>query len=126
MDPNSIITNFKPLETVLELGENLGKDLLLDPGISEVNRITVNSHWGKVKIREQHEPPKTVHLCSALYVVDLKQFRRIAAGDRLRGQYQALSQDPNSLSNLDQVSRTFLDSFAVHRSRLLQFPAYKL
>jgi hypothetical protein len=40
---------------------------------------------------------------SALYVVDLRRFRRIAAGDRLRGQYQALSQDPNSLSNLDQV-----------------------
>lgn len=40
---------------------------------------------------------------SALYVVDLKKFRKIAAGDRLRGQYQALSQDPNSLSNLDQV-----------------------
>ncbi|KAL1780525.1 UDP-glucose:glycoprotein glucosyltransferase 2 [Sigmodon hispidus] len=39
---------------------------------------------------------------SALYVVDLKKFRRISAGDRLRGQYQALSQDPNSLSNLDQ------------------------
>ncbi|KAI6078726.1 UDP-glucose:glycoprotein glucosyltransferase 2 [Aix galericulata] len=38
----------------------------------------------------------------ALYVVDLKKFRKIAAGDRLRGQYQALSQDPNSLSNLDQ------------------------
>ena len=41
---------------------------------------------------------------SALYVVDLKKFRKIAAGDRLRGQYQALSQDPNSLSNLDQVT----------------------
>lgn len=41
-------------------------------------------------------------LFSALYVVDLKKFRRIAAGDRLRGQYQGLSQDPNSLSNLDQ------------------------
>jgi UDP-glucose:glycoprotein glucosyltransferase len=39
---------------------------------------------------------------SALYVVDLQKFRRIAAGDRLRGQYQGLSQDPNSLSNLDQ------------------------
>ncbi|XP_031216884.1 UDP-glucose:glycoprotein glucosyltransferase 2 [Mastomys coucha] len=39
---------------------------------------------------------------SALYVVDLKKFRRISAGDRLRDQYQALSQDPNSLSNLDQ------------------------
>ena len=41
-------------------------------------------------------------MCSALYVIDLKKFRRIAAGDRLRGQYQGLSQDPNSLANLDQ------------------------
>ncbi|CDS00844.1 hypothetical protein [Sporisorium scitamineum] len=39
---------------------------------------------------------------SALYVVDLHRFRLFAAGDRLRGQYQALSADPNSLSNLDQ------------------------
>ena len=47
-------------------------------------------------------------LFSALYVVDLKKFRKIAAGDRLRGQYQGLSQFPNSLSNLDQVSGRFL------------------
>ena len=46
-------------------------------------------------------PGRPYHI-SALYVVDLVKFRRIAAGDRLRGQYQALSQDPNSLSNLDQ------------------------
>lgn len=39
---------------------------------------------------------------SALYVVDLHQFRQIAAGDRLRQQYHQLSADPNSLSNLDQ------------------------
>lgn len=39
---------------------------------------------------------------SALYVVDLNRFRRLAAGDRLRQQYQQLSADPNSLSNLDQ------------------------
>lgn len=39
---------------------------------------------------------------SALYVVDLRRFRAIAAGDRLRQQYQALSADPNSLANLDQ------------------------
>lgn len=39
---------------------------------------------------------------SALYVVDLKQFRQQLAGDRLRQQYQSLSADPNSLSNLDQ------------------------
>ena len=44
---------------------------------------------------------KPYHI-SALYVVDLKKFRQIAAGDRLRQQYHQLSADPNSLSNLDQ------------------------
>ncbi|PGH18688.1 hypothetical protein AJ80_04436 [Polytolypa hystricis UAMH7299] len=44
---------------------------------------------------------KPYHI-SALYVVDLKRFRQLAAGDRLRGQYHTLSADPNSLSNLDQ------------------------
>lgn len=39
---------------------------------------------------------------SALYVVDLKRFREMAAGDSLRAIYQRLAQDPNSLSNLDQ------------------------
>lgn len=48
-----------------------------------------------------HLGGKPYHI-SALYVVDLDRFRRLAAGDRLRGQYQGLSQDPNSLSNLDQ------------------------
>ena len=44
---------------------------------------------------------KPYHI-SALYVVDLAAFRAVAAGDRLRQQYQALSADPASLSNLDQ------------------------
>jgi len=44
---------------------------------------------------------KPYHI-SALYVVDLKNFREMAAGDILRGQYQGLSSDPNSLANLDQ------------------------
>ncbi|WEJ95887.1 killer toxin resistant protein [Yamadazyma tenuis] len=39
---------------------------------------------------------------SALYKVNLKRFREIGAGDRLRSHYQKLSSDPNSLSNLDQ------------------------
>ncbi|KAF4121615.1 hypothetical protein GMORB2_2023 [Geosmithia morbida] len=39
---------------------------------------------------------------SALYVVDLGRFRKLAAGDILRQQYHSLSADPNSLSNLDQ------------------------
>lgn len=54
-----------------------------------------------------HDDNNASSLPSALYVVDLKKFRKIAAGDRLRGQYQGLSQDPNSLSNLDQVSGCF-------------------
>ncbi|XP_071798762.1 UDP-glucose:glycoprotein glucosyltransferase 1-like isoform X1 [Asterias amurensis] len=52
---------------------------------------------------------------SALYVVDLVKFRKIAAGDRLRGQYQALSQDPNSLSNLDQdLPNNMIHQVAIH------------
>jgi hypothetical protein len=43
---------------------------------------------------------------SALYVVDLVRFRKSAAGDNLRVYYESLSKDPNSLSNLDQVSLT--------------------
>ncbi|KXN87330.1 UDP-glucose:glycoprotein glucosyltransferase [Leucoagaricus sp. SymC.cos] len=39
---------------------------------------------------------------SALYVIDLVKFRQMAAGDLLRSQYQHLSADPHSLSNLDQ------------------------
>ncbi|KAJ9061639.1 killer toxin resistant protein [Entomophthora muscae] len=48
-----------------------------------------------------HLDGKPYHI-SALYVVDLKQFRALAAGDQLRGHYQMLSYDPNSLANLDQ------------------------
>uniref|UniRef100_A0A0G4HAW9 UDP-glucose:glycoprotein glucosyltransferase n=1 Tax=Chromera velia CCMP2878 TaxID=1169474 RepID=A0A0G4HAW9_9ALVE len=39
---------------------------------------------------------------SALYVVDLKEFRRQKAGDVLRNVYNGLSKDKNSLANLDQ------------------------
>ncbi|KAJ1743857.1 killer toxin resistant protein [Coemansia sp. RSA 1086] len=48
-----------------------------------------------------HLRGKPYHI-SALYVVDLRRFRQMAAGDRMRGQYQALSRDGNSLANLDQ------------------------
>jgi UDP-glucose:glycoprotein glucosyltransferase len=39
---------------------------------------------------------------SALYVVDLRRFRALASGDRLRQTYHQLSADPASLANLDQ------------------------
>ena len=55
---------------------------------------------------------------SALYVIDLQKFRKIAAGDRLRGQYQGLSQDPNSLANLDQD----LPNNMIHQVRIKSLP----
>ncbi|KAE9555965.1 hypothetical protein FO519_000821 [Halicephalobus sp. NKZ332] len=55
---------------------------------------------------------------SALYVIDLVKFRQIAAGDRLRGQYQGLSADPNSLANLDQD----LPNNMIHQVRIKSLP----
>jgi hypothetical protein len=68
----------------------------LSLSLSFPHRFWKQGYW------RSHLQHRKYHI-SALYVVDLKKFRRIAAGDRLRGQYQGLSQDPNSLSNLDQV-----------------------
>ncbi|CAO3644351.1 unnamed protein product [Cunninghamella echinulata] len=50
---------------------------------------------------KEHLRGRPYHI-SALYVVDLVRFRQLAAGDRLRAQYQQLSADPHSLANLDQ------------------------
>ena len=58
-------------------------------------RFWENGYW------KDYLKGKPYHI-SALYVIDLKQFRQLAAGDRLRQQYHMLTADPNSLSNLDQ------------------------
>ncbi|KAG0163854.1 hypothetical protein DFQ28_011083 [Apophysomyces sp. BC1034] len=58
-------------------------------------RFWTQGYW------KEHLQEKPYHI-SALYVVDLVRFRELAAGDRLRAQYQQLSADPNSLANLDQ------------------------
>ena len=60
-----------------------------------LSRFWNSGYW------KSHLAGRRYHI-SALYVIDLKKFRKIAAGDRLRGQYQGLSHDPNSLANLDQ------------------------
>lgn len=44
---------------------------------------------------------KKYHI-SALFAIDLRRFRQMAAGDWLRYHYQKLSADPGSLANLDQ------------------------
>lgn len=60
----------------------------------------------------------SILMTSALYVVDLKQFRRVAAGDNLRATYASLSQDPNSLANLDQD----LPNYLQHMVRIHSLP----
>ena len=64
-----------------------------------------------------HLNGKPYHI-SALYVVDLAMFRRTAAGDQLRVIYEQLSQDPNSLANLDQD----LPNYAQHQVRIHSLP----
>ena len=53
--------------------------------------------------------PLPYHI-SALFVIDLKRFRQMAAGDILRSSYQQLSADPGSLANLDQDLPNVLQS----------------
>lgn len=48
-----------------------------------------------------HLAGKPYHI-SALYLVDLVNFRSSATGDILRYYYEGMARDPNSLSNLDQ------------------------
>ena len=50
---------------------------------------------------KSHLRGRNYHI-SALYLVDLKQFRMKGAGNQLRVLYNGLAQDPNSLANLDQ------------------------
>jgi len=55
---------------------------------------------------------------SALYVVDLQAFRKMMVGDQLRGIYDNLSRDPNSLANLDQD----LPNYAQHQIPIFSLP----
>nr|AIG55512.1 secreted protein [Thraustotheca clavata] len=66
---------------------------------------------------KDHLRGKPYHI-SALYVVDLIKFRRMAAGDTLRAIYDQLSADPNSLSNLDQD----LPNYAQHQIPIHSLP----
>lgn len=66
---------------------------------------------------KNHLQGKPYHI-SALYVVDLKRFRQQLVGDQLRGIYQQLSADPNSLANLDQD----LPNYAQHQVPIFSLP----
>lgn len=58
-------------------------------------RFWEHNYW------KNHLDGKPYHI-SALFVVDLLELRKKLVADIIRSQYHILSQDPNSLSNLDQ------------------------
>jgi len=74
-------------------------------------RFWTSGYW------RDHLRGRPYHI-SALYVVDLDQFRRMRAGDSLRMMYDNLSQDKNSLANLDQD----LPNYAQHMVPIFSLP----
>lgn len=66
---------------------------------------------------KNHLNGKPYHI-SALFVVDLVRYRQQRAGDLLRAAYATLSQDRNSLANLDQD----LPNFAQHEIPIFPLP----
>ncbi|CAI7832218.1 unnamed protein product [Closterium sp. NIES-53] len=81
------------------------------------NRDMEGYRFWKQGFWRDHLRGKLYHI-SALYVVDLVRFRRMAAGDTLRVIYESLSKDPNSLANLDQD----LPNYAQHTVPILSLP----
>jgi UDP-glucose:glycoprotein glucosyltransferase len=65
------------------------------------NEETVGFRFWNQGFWHDHLAGRPYHI-SAIYVVDLKRLRRMAAGDQYRMIYENLSADPNSLANLDQ------------------------
>jgi UDP-glucose:glycoprotein glucosyltransferase len=78
---------------------------------------TVGYQFWNTGFWKSHLQGKPYHI-SALYVVDLEQFRKGLVGDKLRSIYQQLSADPNSLANLDQD----LPNYAQHQVPIFSLP----
>eukprot|EP00441_Pelagodinium_beii_P019352 CAMPEP_0197670380 /NCGR_PEP_ID=MMETSP1338-20131121/74435_1 /TAXON_ID=43686 ORGANISM="Pelagodinium beii, Strain RCC1491" /NCGR_SAMPLE_ID=MMETSP1338 /ASSEMBLY_ACC=CAM_ASM_000754 /LENGTH=226 /DNA_ID=CAMNT_0043250115 /DNA_START=132 /DNA_END=809 /DNA_ORIENTATION=- len=66
---------------------------------------------------KSHLREKPYHI-SALFVVDLLEFRRQSVGDELRATYNQLTRDPSSLANLDQD----LPNYAQHSIPMFSLP----
>jgi len=85
--------------------------------MGDTNPDTEGFRFWKHGYWKSHLGDKPYHI-SALFVVDLKEFRRTNTGDSLRGIYNQLSRDPNSLANLDQD----LPNFAQHQVEIHSLP----
>mmetsp|Transcript_118689 Transcript_118689/g.378410 ORF Transcript_118689/g.378410 Transcript_118689/m.378410 type:complete len:1644 (-) Transcript_118689:86-5017(-) len=74
--------------------------------------------WEQGFWKRHLESQSKVYHISALFVVDLVAFRARAAGDTLRDVYQQLTEDPNSLANLDQD----LPNYVQHQLPIFSLP----
>lgn len=86
--------------------------------MGDTNTATEGFRFWKQGYWKNHLGELSYHI-SALFVVDLIEFRRSSTGDQLRGIYNQLSRDPNSLANLDQD----LPNFAQHQVAIHSLPA---
>lgn len=86
--------------------------------MGDTNPDTEGFRFWKQGYWKNHLGDMPYHI-SALYVVDLVEFRRTSIGDQLRGLYNQLSRDANSLSNLEQD----LINFAQHQIPIFSLPA---
>ncbi|KAG8347813.1 putative UDP glucose Glycoprotein Glucosyltransferase [Trypanosoma vivax] len=71
------------------------------------NTATTNFRFWDRGFWMTHLRGKPYHI-SALYLVDVAQLRTALGGDKYRAIYSQLSQDPNSLANLDQDLPNFM------------------
>ncbi|KAF4675240.1 hypothetical protein FOL47_008079 [Perkinsus chesapeaki] len=86
--------------------------------MGDTNPSTEGFRFWKQGYWLNHLAGRPYHI-SALFVVDLARFRKTGAGDSLRAVYNQLSQDPNSLANLDQD----LPNYAQHQIHIYSLPA---
>jgi UDP-glucose:glycoprotein glucosyltransferase len=98
-------------ETFLSFVKGFWKDHLRGRPY-HIRWVTFSINYAAIKLLLMlFENNTTCWYSSALYVVDLAKFRQTAAGDTLRVFYEQLSKDPNSLSNLDQVTEFLMHLF---------------
>lgn len=93
-----------------------GAPLAMVP-MGDSRKETEGFRFWKQGFWKSHLAGKPYHI-SALFVADLEMFRAVAAGDQLRIVYAQLSQDKNSLSNLDQD----LPNYTQHQIPIFSLP----
>ena len=113
VDADQIVrTDMKQLMDMDLHGASLGYTPMCDN-----NKDMEGYRFWKQGFWKDHLRGRPYHI-SALYVVDLAAFRRLAAGDQFRILYDNLAKDPNSLANLDQD----LPNYAQHQVRIFSLP----